>query len=150
MRFINIKGISFIIFFLWLEIIIFSIGLIVGNILSNFIFYFVKILTGRDLYLSNITIVNSIKLTIIFGLISYIQSFFISFLMKIIKRKINLMIYFFNVCLMLAFIIDKILAKTVLKNYSFLWLGFILSFILGSYELIIANRNFFSFPIKKK
>lgn len=149
MKFNNIHTITFFIFFVWFEIIIFSIALIGGNIFCNFIFYILQLLIKKDIYVIAPELVNSIKLMTIFGLISAMQYFFISFLMRIVKNKLSLMIYFFSICVILTFIINKLLHKTAFKVYSFLWLGFLISFILGSYELFLANKRFFYFNIRK-
>jgi len=59
------------------------------------------------------------------------------------------MIYIINACFIASFFIDKILSKTLLKDYKFLWLGFLVAFILGNYELFIRNKYFFKFSFKK-
>jgi len=149
MKFINIKGFNFFILALWLEIIIFAISLFGGNIISNILFYIIKLILKKDFYLLNFNIVNSIKLSIMFAFLSYIQSILVGFLLKWSRKKLSLMIYIINACFIASFFIDKILSKTLLKDYKFLWLGFLVAFILGNYELFIRNKYFFKFSFKK-
>jgi len=150
MKFINIKGFNFFILVLWLEIIIFSISLFGGNIISNIIFYILEITLKKDFYSMSFSIVNSVKLAIMFAIVSYIQSVFVNFLLKWIRNHLSLMVYIINACFISSFFMDKILSKTLLKDYKFLWMGFLLAFILGNYELFLRNRHFFAFSFKKE
>ncbi|PIS46731.1 MAG: hypothetical protein COT17_07105 [Elusimicrobia bacterium CG08_land_8_20_14_0_20_51_18] len=146
MKILNLKGVNFFILCIWMEIIIFSLSLVSGNLLSNLLFYASRLALEKDFYAMSRNVSDGVRLSLMFAAATLFQHLFTSFLARHIKNRLNLMLYLVNACAVSCFFMHSLLARTSLKNYKLLWLGFFAALLIGVSELIISNRRFFLSP----
>lgn len=146
---LSAKAAVFFIFLCWAEILIFALALFIASWAGDSLNFIMEKIKGDAYYLIQVQTRLSFKIFFLFCFLGIFQFLFSNMLSAKIKiSSLYLFLYISDACAVSLFFINKIIHKTDLRDFHFLWLAAFFAMIVSSLH-ILSGKSHSHTPLSK-
>ncbi|MEW5951682.1 MAG: hypothetical protein GX447_03920 [Elusimicrobia bacterium] len=146
---LSAKSAAFFIFLCWAEILIFALALFIASWTGDSLNFIMEKIKGDAYYLIQIQTRLSFKIFFLFCFLGIFQFLFSDILSNKIKiSPLYLFLYLSDACAVSLFFVNRIISKTDLRDYYFLWLAVFFAMLAASLH-ILSEKSHSHTPLSK-